>query len=802
MSDPRINSVFSQLPGSFTEAGSFSASTATPTDTPDFGAPNEYNRRPTPLLVYAETERNSNVFALEEFVACTRITRAIDGGDTTALLSTAFSIEDRSSPRPRNLSTILSDLHPNRRIRVAQPHGASGERILFQGVPITHTLRFSHDGESATILCLSEGQEALRFDVQALIDGRLVRQYPLSPWNAEQPDAFKLSTLTAIFNAEGKPNRSRELYPVTIGDHTVRLPLFAEGNTIDVTTWRYVDALRYVLGWYVARHVTLSGKCAVIEFLLDTETMLDAGDGVQSDDPLVARLTSPMAELGVASTNVEEALTLICAAASVHYEIAVRQQQPGDGSSAAKFFLRVFAVLDSDRAAQATPTRRMGSARRSNLPRESAFFDPTSPLRSVRDMATANAAQQNDLTIDRRTIAIPNYLGGVHEFEVFLILRPGWEPHPNLDNLTSVEAKDDAVEYWIEQFYPEYEEDEEDKKTPTPTSVYHGKHPQHDSAYYENSAGSLSRVRDAFRKWIFPDDVSYLDGAIGASRLARIDWSAKWYSPYYPGDGTDTPRNVLVHPMHGAGIAGAANWLPRRRPFGETIGRRDAQGNRAPIVYFHYDAPNKEAIAANGWIPFAGGVRIDSERAAIILTENKLFGSSAMRMDENGDAEEETAIYAHIHGTFAVGIVCTIQGDERMSYSPGGALFGRALVHDWGFEKFRKRNRRGQNSLLNAQAIDPDAEYEDRDDTAAFEKQSSVDGGRRILETVAGTVTVPWIDTRYSPGDSFSGVEGLALSFAASPGIVAITYIADDPNYRTEIQLEDFRQAPEVGAEA
>ena len=800
MSDPRVNSAFAEFAGEFTEGGTFSSGTATPIDDPDIGTPNQYNYPFPPLLVYVETATDSGVFDLQEFLACAQITRSIDGGDSTCLLRTEISADDLSSPRPRSLATVLVDLNPGRRVRVAIPAGASGERILFQGFCQTHTLRFDEGVDSLTATCISEGQEALRHHPAAMILERLQRKYPLAAWNPETPDAVKITALTAIFNEGGKPNRLREMLPVTIGEDTFRLALFGEGNAIDVTLWRYVDALRYVCGWYVARKPTLNATVSVVEFLHDTESMIGAEIG--DNDPLARRLLAPIAELAIASTSVDEAIHLICAAAGVHHETTLRQMQPGDGTSVASFVLRVFAVLANDAEQQATPSRRMGEPKRMNLPREAAFFDPTSPLRSARDIASANKAQQNDLTLDRRTVGIPTYLGGVPEFEVFLILRPGWEPHPNLDNLTSVEAQDDAIGYWEEQFEAEYAVDEDGHPTAIPVSLYHGKHPQHDSAFYTNISGSLGRVRDALRRWIFPDDVSYLDGAIGVSRLARNDWPAKWYSPYDPLDGFDDPRNVLASIIYGGAIGGAAGWIARRRPFRETIGRRDAQGNRNPIVYVHYDAPNKEAIPANGWVEFAGAARIDEERASIVITENKLLGSAALQIDESGKDAEDSALYAYIHGTFAVGICCTIVGDERMFHAPAGPLTGRAMVHDWGFDKFKNRNRFGQNSPLNAQGPDPDPEYNDRDDTVAMQRASDLDAGLKILETIAGTVVVPWIDTRIRPGDSFSGVEGLGLAFGTSPGVVAITTINDPQGGpRTELQLSDFRQAPEVGVE-
>ena len=83
-----------------------------------------------------------------------------------------------------------------------------------------------------------------------------------------------------------------------------------------------------------------------------------------------------------------------------------------------------------------------------------------------------------------------------------------------------------------------------------------------------------------------------------------------------------------------------------------------------------------------------------------------------------------------------------------------------------------------------------------------MQRASDLDAGLKILETIAGTVVVPWIDTRIRPGDSFSGVEGLGLAFGTSPGVVAITTINDPQGGpRTELQLSDFRQAPEVGVE-
>ena len=89
------------------------------------------------------------------------------------------------------------------------------------------------------------------------------------------------------------------------------------------------------------------------------------------------------------------------------------------------------------------------------------------------------------------------------------------------------------------------------------------------------------------------------------------------------------------------------------------------------------------------------------------------------------------------------------------------------------------------------------------DDRERFEGFGARDADFKKLETVSGSVELFWLDKSYRVGDSFTGIEGLGISFEARPVIKRIQWInVPGAGHRTVLHLTDLRHAPEVGAEA
>ena len=593
-----------------------------------------------------------------------------------------------------------------------------------------------------------------------------------------------MQALAPTFNAGGRPNRSREAYPFTIVDVTYRVHLFVEDNAPEAEYWTFVEALRY----HVLMSIILGGEpISVHEFLADTEGLVGLVEVEGSEDPFVRRMTARVEEASLASVDADEGIGLLTDAAGLHYEIATRNMATGLAIEV-EHYLRVFATLSRDTDATSDPDRSMGVPQVYDLPREAPFTTPGE--RTPLAIAEANKASQANVTIDRRAINAPIFIGGYRDYEVTLLLRPGWVPQPFLDDLETKEAQKVAKDFWAEEFGQEFEFGGDR----VPRSVYHAAHKDH------------ALVSDIGRYWIFPDDFRWVErgGADYTSAYARLNWPAELYMPYDP-DNVD--QLVLVRTDIGGGVVEAEEWLPRRRPFRDLIGRAVESGNRAPIVRINFDVTDPyTALQADGWVPFAGHPDIDEHRAGVRLTDTDLWAGPPFLIKPEQGRFGEKMLDRYIEGRFMVSATCVVRGDKRMVYRafPSGASFTRQRhqVIDLGLERFRERNRRGQNSHLNAQPIDPDPEFEDRDDTEKLQAYGDREAALLAMDTVAGSPEVPWFDSTYQPGDSFSGIAGLGIEFNAYPEVVRIEYSKHpDAGYRTALHLTDLRDSPEVGVE-
>ena len=393
-------------------------------------------------------------------------------------------------------------------------------------------------------------------------------------------------------------------------------------------------------------------------------------------------------------------------------------------------------------------------------------------------------------------------------FEVTLLLRPGWLPHANLDNVTQGIEEDDenpaiaerarkaaidaALAFWDDEFSKEASDD--NGKVIGPGSVYHTQHPDHYT------------VSDVGRLWIFPDDDTWVDAdylTSGNSRYEREHWPAALYSPWQD---DQNRTNVLRHATLGGAIGESWDWVPRRRQFLDLIGRVDATGDRAPILYLTFTDTDPQAALnrRNNWVPYKSAPHIDPDSAAITLTEPNLFTAESLKGDP--DADDGAMLRAYMEGRFMVAITCTLLGDRRMSTSRSGGSAAlsrqRHRIVDLGYERFRIRQRRGQNSFLNVQPVDEDPEYEDRDDTPALERLAMGEARLMAQSPVAGSFEIPFIDQTYKLGDSFSGAAGLGIEFATYPEVISVEFVnSQEADMRTIVHLTDLRDSPEVGGE-
>ncbi len=790
--------------------------------TPAAHEPRTLKRIPEAVPVYIETARGSGEFELVEYVDWSNIYQGIDGTDTTATLAVraldASKLGAGGSIGTQHFKHILEKLHPDLRVRIAMGRGADPPVHLFQGFPTSRTPSWSERHQAVSCTCIGEAQELLRRSEACQILGRKMRFNPLADWDATEPDLVTVEALPPIFNAGGKPNRAREELNIDTGEgassaHGVFA--FAEDGAEEALYWNFADALRYVATHYIQ---STGLPVSALEFLRDTEEFVGLNPAVDAQDPFTRMMTARVPAVSIQSMNAEEALVALCDAAGLHFELPIRAGT--SLTAAAEYYLRIYATLENETHEDETHERRMVAPKVLDIPRDAPFTDYTGLTPT--DIANRNAAQQADVTLDARAINAPIILGGFKEFQVNLLLRPGWKPDPNIDNLATTAAKDAAILFWEEAFGLDDGVDEFDPETEQWKTKYHPKHPE------------FHTVADVLRRWVFPDDWSYLNADFTTSPYSRDvgPWTSPgFYSPYADWLGID--KLIYTNAQLGGSVPPdeVAEWTPRRRPFLELIGRlHPATTSRTPAVWLNFSATDPfSALADPRWVRHTGEVTFDEQRAAIWFPDDNLHASPHLR--QHSFDQQTSMIEAYIglnddgitYGLphFFVAISCTVRGDRRMTQRPRSAgasvTRGRTQTIDLGTERFVLRRRMpappdlgtGEHpfaaltrSFLSLPR-DGDPQFNDRDDSEAFRKHCEQLSKRMALDSISGSPEVPWIKTDVRIGDSFSGISGLGIAFNGYPEVVGIEYVKDpQAGFRTKYHLKDLRNAPEIGSES
>jgi len=187
---------------------------------------------------------------------------------------------------------------------------------------------------------------------------------------------------------------------------------------------------------------------------------------------------------------VEKAIALICHEAGIHFHLPIRTVGENVYDATVEHWLRVFAPI-KELSDTAPDTRKMISPTSRDIPQDAPFSDYAGT--TARDVALANRGDQPTLSVDARVINAPIYLGGQELWECTLLLRPGWLPHPQLDNLNTAEAVAAAIEFWKNEFGEGNVDD-----NGVPLSPYHPGNPRH----YDIDPLSGSRYADVGRLWI------------------------------------------------------------------------------------------------------------------------------------------------------------------------------------------------------------------------------------------------------------------------------------------------------------
>jgi hypothetical protein len=668
--------------------------------------------------------------------------------------------------------------------------GSDPPVILFQGYPQTRQASWSDRHQAITVSAIYEPQEIVRTHEKTQVIGRLRRLNPLRVQSSgNELDLVTVESQAAHFNPDNKPNRLKDALN---GAGDVKFYVFDDDWSKTAKFWNVADALIYVCMNYANdladRHVS------VAEFLWDTTEFVNQPPAPDTAEPFIRKMCAKVEGVSIQSMNVDAALAALCSAAGLHYEYALRTDWNLDPlwTATPEYFLRVFATMDADPAdGETPPDRRMVSPLVHDIPRDKPFMDYTGFAPA--DVAARNEARKADLSLDTRAVTAPIFLAGAKEYQVTVLLRPGWMPHANVDHVVGATAIQAAIAFWDDAYGLDDTVNETERDPVTGAflrwhSVYHRKHPD------------FASVADVWRRWIVPDDFSYLDPGLNDSPYARDSGPWTDWTLYSPEMGSP-PVSIWTDRALGGSIEDALNWVPRARPFGDTIGRANpATKARNPRVFMNFHAPNQRtAFDVGVWVEYGVDVVIDPQRAAIWLGEDNLKASAALREDPLVD--ESSMIEAYLNGTFALCIAATVIGDERMRYAPtpvGSTLTRkRTAIVDLGHERFRFRKRVEPYAFPE---LDP--EYQSRDDTEAFHRFADAAATAMAADVVAGSFTVPYIKTDVRLGDSFSGCEGMGIHFQSFPEVVAIEYVKDpDAAYQTIYHLTDLRHAPDVGSE-
>jgi len=789
--------------------------------------PVSFSRTPPAVSLYLE--RNHDEFALATDIDWSGINLQLDAQDDTAtLILRALDASKLAGPGQigqRHLKHILDDLNPDKRVRIAVGMGADAPIFLFQGWPVSRTPSWSEKHQALTCTCLSEGQELLRSSEKTQIVGRKMRYSSIPVGESEEIQLADVESDPPVFNAKGKPNRGRREEFLMVDDGSPHvLFAFTTDHVPEAEFWSAANALRYVVWHYVVQ--AGSGETRAVNaaaFLLDTDQFANMDTTAEdSDDPFIRKMAARLNNVSIQAMNAEQAIGAICAAVGLHFHLELR----ADESQEPQFHLRVFAALENEGHESPNPSeaRRMGFPRILDIPRDAPFanYSGLTPA----DIAGRNEARQAQLVLDDRAVNAPAFLGGAKEFQVTLLLRPGWLPDsPYVDNVVPPLAEGEeprtpqqikalfeaTLGKWEDAFGYEDAVDDFRPDLGQPNSIYNAKDP----LFYT--------VADVWRLWVFPDDESYVvetpeEFSSPYARQAPWDNPELW-SPY-----SNTQDRHLVYAEGDLGgsvpIEEVRRWSPHRRPFLPTIGRINlATSSREPIVWLNFHATDPfTALADLNWVRYTGNPKIDAKRAAIWFPDDNLWASPSLRENPHDELsgmipaylgyDPETDQFGAPH--FMVAITCTVRGDGRMTNKSlaSGSSFARKRTQtiDLGFERFVSRKTIAPPIKFPSMATnETDPAFKDRDDTDAFNKHCNRVAEATARQTVSGSWEAPYVKTDVRLGDSFSGVEGLGIAFGSYPECVAVEFskssVEEKAGFRTVYHLSDLRHAPELGAE-
>ncbi len=391
----------------------------------------------------------------------------------------------------------------------------------------------------------------------------------------------------------------------------------------------------------------------------------------------------------------------------------------------------------------------------------------------------ATNAFSGDIVLDeavRRTAV--RVLGGPTEYEMSIVLRPGWTPNADFDvdpdNAAAVDAALANVRsaQWLARYV---------------------------------SGAATPGYRPVGRYWVANEDGAFVPGTY-----------KRQYGPWST-DAIWAPLDFRTEcQVQELAQRGANGWSARRRRFLPTTGTDRFIVSAAPVLLLSSNAAPFGVLvelsldgganwdAAPNW-----SFTVEQDRMAIRITTANLWEITSPKFPG------ENYVSAYIKGTLRIRVTADVEGDDyAYGYAPTDAndpafAMPWCEVLDRG-DQYRRCLRAGANSVLQPLFPFPGP----RDDTEAAEQMARRIRNELRLRHHSGRVTIPYLLRpqdgvdwpTYQIGDEIddvvTGVDATRLTFAeswasakASPRVMGIDY--QWPQSTTTLVLEDARSSPD-----
>lgn len=507
---------------------------------------------------------------------------------------------DQAPPDP---PAVLFDGFPARHEHVIQPAGAAREQYRLHLLAIAAHLARRSDAHAA---------------------GRIVRRAGAAnvEWSAgadDPPAIDRLTALPCVFNAGGRPNRSRDPLVIRRSDGGARVVhLFTWDDAPDARPWTAIQAIRYLL-FFHARTAALVDCDALFAETDDAaaEPTPEGRAAWRVNDPLRFDLLALLDHLDIETQDVCAALSAVCRATGLLLwtETRAAAAMPGEVSSELRPVCR-WRIGGFRGAMPQFVQLAQGGRDSSGAPLYNTIG------RRIRDILSDNQLDAGRIEWDESRQPAPAVvLGRPRESVVTVPLWPGWLPQPQLDNVPPAgraAAKAAAL-------------------TPAQVLALSGDPDEHEWLRRHHARGAEFRAHWAIaRYWVLNED-----GAFGSA-----------YDRHAPFDAY--ARFDFAALLEGAPLAGAF-WSGRPRRFRPIPNGPLGLTPGCITVRLSFDA-------GATWTTLPRGYRVLADRCGLWFdVDNPLEITPA-----NADPAVQNLWYALIDQSLRIRVTASVESDERL----------------------------------------------------------------------------------------------------------------------------------------